>query len=137
HQRLEIDHAAVDALGHDALLFEHEGHPAAHAGGEVPAEPAEHHHHPAGHVLAAVIADGFHHRLGAAVAHGKALAGSARDVHRAAGRAVEHHVAGDHVLVRRKARAPRRIDDDVAAAQALAHVVVGLALELEGHALGE
>ena len=54
----------------------------------------------------------------------------------AGGRAVQDRVADDQVLVRRVGvRGPtERPDDELTAAQPLAHVVVRLALELEVHA---
>ncbi len=61
-----------------AVLVEHVGDAAAHAGGEVAPGRAEHDHAPAGHVLAAVVADALDDRAGAGVAHREALAGEAR-----------------------------------------------------------
>ncbi len=55
--------------------------------------------HAAGHVLAAVVAHAFDDGRRAAVAHAEPLAGDAAQVELAAGGAVEHHVAGDDVLL--------------------------------------
>ena len=60
--RLQIDRRAVAALlGEIALLVEHVGDAAAHAGGEVAAALAEHDDEAVGHVFAAVIAEAFDH----------------------------------------------------------------------------
>src|SRR5262249_28959391 len=91
----------------------------------------EDHHHAAGHVLAAVIADALDHRRGAAVAHRESLSGQPGGVELAAGGAVEHGVSDDDVLLRREACSGRGTHDDPAAGEALADVVVGVALELE------
>ena len=56
-ERFEADHAHVAALGEVAVLVEHVGDAAAHAGREVAPGRPEHDDAPAGHVLAAVVAD--------------------------------------------------------------------------------
>ena len=107
------------------------GDPAAHPGGEVAAGLAEDDDAAAGHVLAAVLADALDDRQRAGVADREALAGEAAEEGLAAGGAVEDDVAGDHVLGRVEARAVGRADREDAAGEALADVVVRLALELE------
>src|SRR5439155_12385757 len=109
----------------------------AHAGGEVPARAAEDHDESLGHVLAAVVADALDHRGDAAVAHAEPLAGLAAEEDLAARRAVERDVADDDVLLRREGRLARRVDDDAPAREALAEVVVVVALDLDGDAGGE
>ena len=98
-------------------------------GREIPPGPSEHDDAAAGHVLAAVIADAFDDGERAAVADGEPLAGDAAEVRLAARRAVERDVADDDVLLGDERRLPRRIDDDLAARQPLADVVVRVALE--------
>ena len=71
---------------------------------------------------------------GAGVAHAEALAGGAQDEGLAGRRAVERDVAADDVLVGVEAGAARRVEDGRAPGEALAEVVVGLALELDGQA---
>ena len=115
--------------GEAAVVVEHVGDAAAHAGGEVAPGPAEHDDAPAGHVLAAVVADALDDHRGAAVADAEPLAGDAADVTLAAGRAVEGDVADDDVLLRLERRQRRRVDDQLAARQALADVVVGVAVQ--------
>ena len=91
-----------------AARIEHVGDAAGHTRGEIPSGPSEHDHSPARHVFAAVVADAFHDRGGAAVPHGKSLARDAADIGLSAGRAVEHHVADDDVVSGDQARAARR-----------------------------
>ena len=79
------------------------GDAAAHAGGEVAPGRAEHDDAAAGHVLAAVVADALDDRVRARVAHGEALAREPAEERAAAGGAVEHGVADDHVLLGREA----------------------------------
>ena len=98
---------------------------------------AEHHHRAVGHVLAAVVADAFHHRGGAGVADGEALAGHAVEEGLAAGGAVQHDVADDDVLFGHEGRRAGRVDDELAAREALADVVVGVAFERQRHAVGQ
>ena len=123
---LEGDHGSVAAQLEVAGGVEHVGDAAAHAGGEVAARLAEHHHGAAGHVLAAVVAAALDDGGRAGVAHGEALAGHAAEEDLAADGAVEHGVADDDVLLRRDGALARRVDDDAAAREALADVVVGL-----------
>src|SRR5262245_33095183 len=99
HQGLEVHHAEVAAALEVARLVEHVGQTARHARGEVAAGAADHHHAAARHVLAAVVAHALHHRGGAAVTHGEALAGDPAEVGLAAGGPVEHHVADEDVLL--------------------------------------
>ena len=56
----------------------------------------------------------------------------AADVRLAAGRAVEGHVADDHVLLGHERASRWREDHDLAAGEALADVVVRVALQDEG-----
>src|SRR5207245_11284276 len=63
------------------------------------------------------------------VAHAEALAGHAADEGLAAGRPVESDVADHHVLLGQEGRLARRVDDDLSAREALADVIVGVALE--------
>ena len=68
------------------------------------------------------------------VAHREALAGHAVEERLAAGGAVERHVADEDVLFRQEGGAARRIDDQPAAGEALADVVVGVAFQFQRHA---
>ena len=91
---------------------------------------------PAGHVLAAVVAGALDDGDGARVSYGEPVARLAGGEQLACGRSVEHRVADDQVLVRgiRVGGASEGPDGDLATAQSLADVVVGLALELQMHA---
>ena len=134
---LEPDHLAVHLAGKVAALVEHVGQAAGHARREIAARRPEHDDPAAGHVLAAVVADGLDDRLDAGVAHAETLARHAADVHLARGCAIKGDIADDDVLLRDERRARGRVDDDLAAGQALADVIVGVALEDKGHAVGE
>ncbi len=134
---LEAHHRRVAALVERAVLVVDEGDAAAHAGGEIAAGAAEHDDRAAGHVLAAVIAGAFDDGRGAGIAHAKALAGDAAKIRLAGDRAVHHRIADDDVLVGLRRTLGIRIDDDAAARQALADVVVGRSLQLEADAARE
>ena len=73
----------------------------------------------------------------AGIAHREALAGDAAEIAFAGDRAVEHGVADDDRFLRHDAGIDRRPHDDAAARQALADIVVALALEFEGDAARE
>src|SRR4051812_46348497 len=135
--RLEIDHRHVAARPEGVPLAQHIGAAAGHTGREVAAGAAEPHDDPAGHVFATMVAGAFDHGDGAGIAHGKTLAGDATEIAFALDRAVEHGVADDDRLLGDDARVGGGAHDDPSARQALADIVVGIALELEGHAVCE
>jgi hypothetical protein len=87
-ERVEIDHAWIEATLEVPRRIKHVRDAAAHACRKVPPGPAEHDHPPAGHVLAPVIADPLDDRVRAAVPHGKSLAGHAAQIRLAARRAI-------------------------------------------------
>src|SRR5262249_14471490 len=138
HYRLELDHREIAAARERAVLVEHIGDAARHAGREIAAGRAEHHNDAAGHVLAAMVAGALHHRHCARVAHREALPSDAAEIALALDRAVEQGVADDEGSLRHDGgRLARRIGDDAPAGETLAGVIVGLAFELEGHTARE
>src|SRR5690606_26636791 len=114
---------------------EHVGDAARHAGREVQSSGPENDGAPAGHVLAAVVADAFDAGLRAAVADAEALSRAAAEERAARRRAVQRDVADQDVVLGRERARARRVDDDAPAREALADVVVRVALELERDAL--
>ena len=83
-----------------------------------------------------MVAHALDHGEGPAVAHGKTLPGHSAEVRLAARGAVEDDVAHQDVLLGHEGRLARRIDDELAAREALADVVVGIALEGQRDAPG-
>src|SRR5450830_1136567 len=141
-QREQLDHLLVAdsfeaAAGSPAFaaFVQDVGHTAGHAGGEVAPGLADDHDLAAGHVLAAVIAYALNHGADAGVANTEALAGDTSDVDLAGRGPIESHVAGDDVVLGHELGLARGEEDDLAARQAFAQVVVGVALEGEGEAL--
>ena len=134
---LERHHLGI-ALGPEpALGIPYVRDPAAHARGEVPARGTQDDRAAARHVLAAVIADAFHHRPGARVAHAETFRGDAPEVGLTRGGAVEDDVADQDLFLRAERARTRRIDDQAAPGKALADVVVGIAFHFERHASRE
>src|SRR5437764_1784384 len=131
-RRLELDHLGVALRREGAVGVEHVRDAAAHARREVAASRTEDDDAAAGHVLAAVVADTLDHRVHARVADAEALARQPAEERAAAGGAVEHGVADHDVLLRPERDALRRAHREHAARQALAGVVVGVAVEREG-----
>src|SRR5262249_22297278 len=91
----------------------------------------------ASHVFAAVVAGALNDCDGAGIADGEALAGDAAEVAFAVDRAVEDGVADDDRFLRHEAAVGGGTDDDASARETLADIVVGVALELEGHPVRE
>ena len=97
----------LQRLAKRAVLVEHIGDAARHAGREVAAGLPEHDDDAAGHVFAAVIARAFDDRDGAGVAHGETLARDAAEIALAGDGAVQHRVADDdRVLGQQPSRRP-------------------------------
>ena len=113
------------------------GDSAGHSGGEIAAGGADDHDPAAGHVFAAVIADAFDDGFGAAVADAEPFADDAAEINLPGDRAVADDVAGDDVFLGLERGFLGRIDDDAAAGEALAAVVVGVAFQFERDAAGQ
>ena len=135
--RLELDHGEIATALEVAVLVEDVGDAARHAGGEIAPGGADDDDDAAGHIFAAMVAGAFDHGGGAGIAHGEALAGNAAEIALAGNGAVKHGIADDDRLLRHDAGIVGRPDDDAAAGQALADIVVALAFEVQGHAMGE
>ena len=133
----ETDGLFVHPLVEIPVLVQHVGDAAGHTGCKVLARLAEDDDGAAGHILAAVVAHALDNGGGAGVADAEALAGHAADKGLAAGGTVQGHVAGDDVLFGFVEDALRRADDDLAAGKALAHVVVAVAGQHQGQAVGD
>src|SRR3984893_14476727 len=79
-----------------------------------------------------MIAGAFDYGDRAGVAHREALAGDAAEIALTLDRAIHHGVADDDGFFRHDTGIARRLDDDAAARQALADIVVAFAFEIEG-----
>ena len=146
---LQLHHGRITPNIEVTLFIQYIGDAAAHAGGEVASGAAEHHYDAAGHVFTAVVADTLDDGDGAGVADGEALAGDAPEVALPTRGAVEDGVADDapcaymqhevitDIVFGDDGALGRGRDDDFAAGEALADVVVGLAEEPNGDAVGE
>ncbi len=117
-----------------AVLIEHPCDAAGHAGAEVLAGAAQHQDGSAGHVFAAVVAHTFDDGGGAGVAHGEALAGTAGGKEAARCGAIERDIAEQDVVRALTCGIALGAKHDLAAAQALAHEIVGESFEDETHA---
>ena len=84
-----------------------------------------------------MVAHALHHREGAAVADREPLARDPAEIGFAAGGPVERDVADQDVLLGHEGGLARGEDDELAAREALADVVVGVALEGERHPAGQ
>jgi hypothetical protein len=81
-----------------------------------------------------VVADGFHDGVHATVADAEALAGHPANIGFSGSGAIKRHIPDDHILLRGESGALGWIDDDLAARQPFAHVVVAVAFEDKRHA---
>src|SRR3979490_339102 len=132
--RLKLDHRHVAELLEVAGLVQNVSHTTGHAGRTVAPDLAQHHYDAAGDVFAAVTAGALDHSHRARITHRKTYAGDAAEIAFALDRAVHHGIADDDGFLRHDAGIARRLDDDAAAGQALADIVVAFAFEIEGDA---
>jgi hypothetical protein len=84
-----------------------------------------------------MIADRFHYRTHSRITDAEAFACHAANVDFTAGGSVEGDVTDDDVFGGDEGRLGRGIEDQFAAAQAFAEVVVGIACEFEGDSGGD
>ena len=133
-EAVEVDHVLVEAFFEKSVEVVDIGHAARHACSEVASGRAENDHLSARHVFAAVVAHAFDDGFDARVADAEAFACDAVDVGFAGSRAVEGDIADEDVVFGGKERSAGRVDRDLGAGEAFADIVVGVALEGEGHA---
>mmetsp|Transcript_23427 Transcript_23427/g.67264 ORF Transcript_23427/g.67264 Transcript_23427/m.67264 type:complete len:944 (+) Transcript_23427:2462-5293(+) len=134
--REEFDHLHVALDGELLVGVVDISDAAAHAGGEVDARGPQDHHPAASHVLAPVVAHTLNHRRRTRVAHAEPLRCNAAEEGLTPRRTIECHVADDDVVLRCELGVGclGRVDHDLSAREALADVVVGVALDLDGDA---
>src|SRR5450432_759743 len=124
----------VAGLG-GGMLRQHIRQTACHSRSKINSRGPQHQHHAAGHVFAAMIAHTFHHSQSAAIAYGKTLSGSPRDIKLARCRAVKNRVSRKNIASQGSTRAA--VNRDGPAAQSLADVIIGFTLKLEAHSRSE
>src|SRR5262249_1746537 len=107
-----------------------------HPRGKVATRLTEHHDTPTGHILTAVVPNGFDHSPYAAIADPEALASHATDIRFATGCSIKRHVADNDVFFWPKGRTHGRIEDNLAAREPFAKIVVGIPFQFQGDALG-
>ena len=89
----------VQAVDEILVFIQDECHAAGHSGCEVVANRAEQHHRAARHVLASIGATAFDDRFGAGITHREALTCLTVREEPACGRAIEHGIPDDYVLM--------------------------------------
>ena len=133
--RLHAHHGSVAAAGELAVFVIHVGDAAAHSGGKVAPGFAQHQHSATGHVFAAMVAGTFDHCRSARQAHRKALTGHPAEKRFAAGGAIHHGIAHNGVADGFAPKINTGPNYYAPAGQALAGVVVGVANQVQGHAI--
>ena len=119
-------------------FVQHVGHAAGHARRKVLPGGSQDHCPASGHVLAAMVAHALHHSGGTGVADAEALSGHTVDEGLAAGGSIESHVAHDDVLPRLKPGPPRRrMQNQLAAGEALAESIVAVPLQVQRQPPGD
>src|ERR1700691_4214774 len=133
---LKIDGAKIAALFRKvAALVKYVSHTAAHAGGKIPPARSQYQHEPLRHVLAAVIANSFHHGSRPRVANRESLSGHSVEKRFSAGCAVERNISDQDVFFGSESGSSWRIHDYASTGQAFADVVVRFAFERQRDAV--
>src|SRR5262249_23475476 len=115
-----------------ASLVQHVGDTAGHAGSKVATCPTEYHYAPTRHILTAMVPNGFDHGPHTAIADTEALTSHATNICFATGGSIKCYIADNDVLFRHKGRAGRRIENNLAARQPFAKIVVGVPFQFQG-----
>src|SRR5262249_43604313 len=92
---LKFDHGQVAQRRESAIVIEHIGNPARHAGRKISSGIAEHNHNAARHVFAAVVARALDNRDGTGIADRETLARNTSKIAFPRYRSVQHGVADD------------------------------------------
>src|SRR5260370_22951292 len=111
------------------------GQPAGHARAEIQDERPEDDSDAARHVFAAVLADAFDNGKRTTVADSETLPSASGNKELTRSGAIEHGVSGKNVTAPGGCKSSS--DGDGSAGKTFSNVIVGLALEPEGHALGK
>ena len=84
-----------------------------------------------------MLSHAFHHRISAGISHSEPFPCDPADKGFAAGGAVEGHISGDHVVTGGILPVPGRIQDQLAAGQSFAEIIVGISFQLKGQPPGD
>ena len=84
-----------------------------------------------------MVAHAFHNRQCAAVAHAEAFASHAAYIGCAAGCAVQRHIAGDNIVLRRESAVFRRFHAQDPAGKSFTHIIVAIPFQHQGDSLGQ
>src|SRR5260370_34504243 len=133
--RLEVDLALIAQAREAAPRVPDIGNAPRHAGREIAPGVADHDDHAAGHVFAAMIARALDDGGDTRIAHREAFTRDTLEIRLAGNRAVKHGVADNDVFGRLSACHGRLAHNKAPSRQALARVVIGVAKELQCHAV--
>src|SRR5215510_9491964 len=133
-QSLKRHRFEVTTVLEGSVFVQNIGYPARHAGGKISPRCPDNDHPTSGHILAAMIAYTFNHGTNTTIAHTESLASHTANIRLAIGSAVKGHIANDNIVLWRKSRTFRRIQNHLAAGKTFAKIVVSVTLQFEGHA---
>ena len=146
-QETTLPIGAVEPLPYDALTIgllleiairvEHKGHSAGHAGAEIAADWPQDHRIATGHIFAAIGAAALDHDIRSAIAHSEPFARLSGRKQLPGSCAIEHRVTDDCILLAVKWGADHRADGDLATAQTLADIIIGITKDLQRDTLAE
>ena len=132
---LEVHHRQVTAPLKVTGFIQHIGNAAGHAGSEVTAGLPENNDNAACHVFTPVVARTFDDGNRPRIAHSEPFAGNTTEITFAVYRAIQHGVADDHALIGINPGFRVWTNNQFAAREAFADIVIGFADEFQGHTL--
>ena len=136
-QRRQFHRAHVAESGEGVSRVVDIGDATGHAGGEVATGRSEHDGLTARHILTGMVAHALDDHVGPRVADAETFAGGPANIGVPAGRTEEADIADDGVGFGHEGGAFVGVDAERAAGEALAEVVVGIALELQVDPVGQ
>ena len=133
---LNVNQLHIVAVNKDALHIQHIGESTRHAGTEIVARWTQHSDYTTGHIFAAVITSALNYGDGARVTHGKALAHLTSCIELATSGAVQTGITHNRCFIGLKLAAGRRTQYQLAPGHALAHIIIGITLEIDFQTTG-
>lgn len=132
-----LHHFGVE-LGEEVLVdVKDVGDTTRHTGSEVAASAAKNDDAATSHVLATVVTNTLNDSGGTGVADGETLSSNTTEEGSTAGSTIQADVANENVLLSLEDGRARRVHDQATTRQALADIVVGITLELQGDTRSE
>ena len=134
---VDLHHVHIAEIVKVVVLVPNVGNTSRHAGGKVAPSLTEDDDSSSRHILTAVVTGSFEDGNGSRVTHTETLAHLTIDVELSGSGTIQSCVTCDDVLFSDEISTGRGEDGDTPATESLGEIVICLAFQFEGHAMGE